>query len=286
MTLGGPAALALCASAFWGAADFTGGLATRRAAAYTVVAIAHGSSLLLVLLYAAAIHAALPSSHTLVYGLIGGAAGGLGLVLFYAALAMGEMGLTAAISGVLTAAVPVVFAFFTEAPPRPAQIAGFVLAALAIWLIASAPRGKAQPRGLALSAIAGCGFGTQLIFLKLADHGALWPLACSRIASAGIATSISVIALTRKKRAAPEMPRRSLPLVVGIAVLAGVFDSGGNACYTTAAIAGRLDVAAVLASLYPAVTILLAVWLLRERTRTSQAVGMALALTAVMLISL
>ena len=284
--LTGSVTLALLASVFWGAADFVGGLATRRAAPSFVVAIAHGSSLLLVLIYAVATHAEWPSRHTLIFGLIGGAVGGLGLILFYGALAMGEMGLTASVAGVLTAAVPVIYSFFTEALPKPTQLAGFGIAAAAIWLVASSPGSKLQLRSLTLAAVSGVGFGSMLILLRLADHGALWPLGCSRMASAAVGIAASLLALYRKRRqpVAPCVGRWYV--FAGLGALAGVLDSGGNVCYTTAAMAGRLDVAAVLSSLYPAVTILLAAWLMHERARRSQALGMGLALVAVVLISL
>lgn len=284
--LGGAVGLSLAASTMWGMGDFAGGLASKRAASNLVVAVAHGSSLLLVLLYALVSRATLPSTHTFVLGLAGGAAGGAGLVLFYAVLATGAMGITASVAGVVTAALPVVVSCLTENLAKPTQLTGFVAACVAIWIIAAQPGARADLRSILLAATCGLCFGTQLIFLRLADHGALWPLASSRISSTGIAILVSLIGWLRRPSEG-HLGRNGLDgKVIGIAVMAGVLDSGGNALYTTAATLGRLDVAAVLSSLYPAVTILLAMGFLGERASRRQAVGMTLALAAVGLISI
>jgi drug/metabolite transporter (DMT)-like permease len=284
-----PAALsityALLASTLWGTADFFGGLATRRAAAFLVVAIAHGSSLIAASVYAFASHAAAPSLYTMLFGLAAGLAGGIGLMFFFAALAAGEMGITAAVSGVVTASVPVIFSFITAAPPGRVQLAGFGVALAGIWLIAYSPGSAPSRRKLGGAAVAGIAFGSMLILLRQADGGALWPLIFSRVGSCGVAILVCLVAwLRRRGRAAPV--KTPWYVLVPLAALSGLVDAGGNFCYTTAALIGRLDVAAVLSSLYPAVTILLAAWLLRERTRKSQAWGMALALCAVVLIAI
>ena len=95
----GSIGFALAAAAVWGAADFTGGVVTRRASPTYVVAIAHGSSLILVLLYLFASHAGRPSSHAVLFGLTGGLAGGIGLISLYEALSLGSMGLLAESAG-------------------------------------------------------------------------------------------------------------------------------------------------------------------------------------------
>ncbi len=286
--------LALLASILWGAADFLGGLATRRAAAFLVVAIAHGASLVVVLVYALLSHAAIPSGHAIKFGLAAGLIGGTGLMFFFAALANGAMGLTAAVAGVVTATVPVVFSFFTEALPGPTRLVGFGLAFGAIWLIAYSPGSAPNRRNLAIAAISGTGFGSMLVLLRLANGGALWPLVFSRVGSAGVAIFVCLAVLARRRGMPPSSSAvvghvpstTNWPLLLSLAALSGILDAGGNFSYTSSALLGRLDVAAVLSSLYPTVTILLAAWLLRERTRRSQTLGMALALGAVVLISI
>jgi hypothetical protein len=101
--------LGLAASAFWGASDFLGGLATRRAHVVLVVAIAHSLSLGLLLVLALAMHSPVPTERFALLGLCAGTFGGVALILYYQALSLGEMGLTTALTGLLTAMVPIGF---------------------------------------------------------------------------------------------------------------------------------------------------------------------------------
>ncbi len=280
--------LGLAASAFWGASDFLGGLATRKAHVVLVVAMAHGLSLGLLLLIALSTHPALPTEHFALIGLCAGAFGGLALLLYYQALSLGEMGITTALTGLLTALVPVVYSFFAQGSPKSSQIAGFMLAAAAIALIAYKPAGAPRPLALGLATLAGLGFGVFLVVLKVGSaHGLLWPLIFSRVASATLACGIVIVVQLRNgKDAATWRKQARENRFFLIAGSAGVLEATGSLLYMRSAAEGRLDVAAVLASLYPVVTILLAAWFLKERTTSSQALGMALALGAVVLVSL
>ncbi len=311
---GETAALSLFSAAIWGTSDFVGGLAAKRIRSSAVVGISHTLSLLVLTGLALATRSALPDRASAWYGLAGGIACGSGVILLYKALALGKMGATASISGVLAALLPVVFAFFTEGLPAPRQWVGFAVAAIAIWMVAAGPTvpgAKMNSQGLLLGVAAGASFGLLFILLKLAGRGGvLWPLACSRISSASLATGIAVLGRRAKvKGSAPEIeppiapgasafpdenlagsPNASLAkrlswAVLGLAAIAGIFDASGNSFYIMATRIGRLDIAAVLSSLYPAATILLAALLLKERTSRTQAAGMVLALVAVALIS-
>jgi drug/metabolite transporter (DMT)-like permease len=280
--------LGLAASAFWGASDFLGGLATRKAHVVLVVALAHGLSLGLLLLIALFTRPALPTEHFALIGLCAGAFGGLALLLYYQALSLGEMGITTALTGLLTALVPVVYSFFAQGSPKSSQIAGFMLAAAAIALIAYKPAGAPRPLALGLATLAGLGFGVFLVVLKVGSaHGLLWPLIFSRVASATLACGIVILVQLRNGKDAMTWRKQAREnrffLIAGSA---GVLEATGSLLYMRSAAEGRLDVAAVLASLYPVVTILLAAWFLKERTTSSQALGMALALGAVVLVSL
>jgi drug/metabolite transporter (DMT)-like permease len=285
-------ALGLMVAALWGASDFLGGLAARKAPALLVVALAHGLSMTVLVSIAAAAHAHLPSERTAAWGLITGISGGLALIIFYQALAAGEMGMAAALAGVLTALVPVVFSWITEGRPKATQILGFVIASVAIYLIAYEPRGQMHPRGLGLAALAGLGFGVFLITSKFASQGAvLWPLAISRVVSASLAAAILLIVRVRRQATAPGGGRNTSLMeyirpVLYLAGAAGILEAAGNLLYMLATLAGRLDVAAVLSSFYPAGTILLAVWLLKERATRTRTIGMILAMVAVVMISL
>jgi drug/metabolite transporter (DMT)-like permease len=280
--------LGLAASAFWGASDFLGGLATRKANVVLVVAIAHGLSLVFLLLGALAAHAPFPAGHFIQRGLGAGTFGGVALIFYYQALALGEMGLTTALTGLLTALVPVVYAFFAQGAPKFSQILGFVLAAAAITLIAYAPAGKPRPLALGLATLAGLSFGVFLVVLKLdSTRGLIWQLVFSRVASATLASGVVIwIAVRSGKPAAAWRKQIREDDVLWVAGSAGVLEAIGSLLYMYCSTQGRLDVAAVLTSLYPVVTIVLAAWFLKERTTSSQALGMALALGAVVLVSL
>jgi drug/metabolite transporter (DMT)-like permease len=210
------------------------------------------------------------------------------LLLYYQALSLGEMGITTALTGLLTALVPVVYSFFLLGSPKSSQIAGFVLAAAAIALIAYRPAGAPRPLALGLATLAGCGFGVFLVVLKVGSaHGLLWPLIFSRMASATLACAVVIWVQARNRKDAATWRRESREnrffLIAGSA---GVLEATGSLLYMRSAAEGRLDVAAVLASLYPVMTIILATCFLKERTTSSQALGMALALGAVVLVSL
>jgi drug/metabolite transporter (DMT)-like permease len=282
-------ALGLASAAIWGTSDFVGGIATRRLPSSAVVTLSHSLSLVLLVSLALIHRSAWPDAHSAMYGALAGLACGTGVMVLYKALSLGGMGLTAAVSGVLAAVLPVLWAFATEGLPRLPQIAGIVLAAVAIWMIARAPGSPSSKQAILLGAAAGGSFGCLFILLKLAGRGGvLWPLAWSRLASATLAVIVTWIGSRRTsgvKRA--ETPKLSWPgwAMLGLIAIAGIFDASGNTFYTMATRLGRLDIAAVLSSLYPASTILLAALLLKERTTRSQAAGMALALVAVVLIS-
>lgn len=294
ITLPGIAILGLVVAALWGASDFLGGLASRRASALLVVVVAHGLSMAMLVLIALGTHARFPSERTAVWGLLTGLSGGAALIVFYRALAMGEMGLTAALTGLLTALVPVVFSWVSEGRPAATQLLGFVIAAAAICLIAYEPGGRMHPRGLGLAVIAGLGLGAFLVISKFAGHGAvLWPLAYARMTSAALAgTMLLVVHLQRRFQASgtSEHPSAARPgrlfWVTLLAGAAGVLEAAGNLLYMLAAQRGRLDAIAVLSSLYPAGPILLGAWILKERTTPGKALGMALALVAVVVISI
>lgn len=281
--------LSLASAAIWGTSDFVGGIAARRLPSPAVVTLSHSLSLALLVSLALIYGSTWPDPMSAVYGALAGVSCGTGVMVLYKALALGGMGLTAAVSGVLAAVLPVLWAFSTEGLPRVPQIVGIVLAAIAIWMIARAPGSPSSKQAILLGAAAGASFGCLFILLKLAGRGGvLWPLAWSRLASATLAAVVTWIGTRRNGgRQTDTRMKLSRPrwVVLGLIAIAGVFDASGNTFYTIATRLGRLDIAAVLSSLYPASTIVLAMVLLKERTTRSQAAGMALALVAVALIS-
>jgi drug/metabolite transporter (DMT)-like permease len=289
--------LGLAAATTWGGSDFAGGMGARRSPALLVVASGHCVTLILLLAACGLWSLPLPHRAEFLEGALGGLEGSLALALFYRALAMGSMGLTAALTGLLTALVPVLFGLWTEGLPAPLALAGLLLGILAIWLVCYAgshsPNRNTPPLALFLGAISGAGFGLQLILLKMAARdGVVWALTSARI---GGVTGIAAILLFAWPRHTGSLqgdasgsPARTRIWsgFWGLGILAGVFDTAGNFGYTLAAHTGRLDLAALVSSLYPGVTILLAAIVLRERPTRRQTLGMAVALASVVLLSL
>ena len=273
--------LGLVAAATWGGSDFAGGIGARRYPALLIVVSGHLVTLLLLLALCGFGHLPLPHRAEFLEGAIGGLEGALALAAFYQALAMGAMGLTAALTGLLTALVPVLYGLWNEGLPAPFAIAGLLLGCLAIWLIAHAPGHTTPAKALWLGAISGAGFGLQLILLKLAANGGvLWALTSARM---GGVAGVAAILLFSWPRLAGK------PIISGfwwMGILAGGLDTIGNLGYTLAAHNGRLDIAAMVSSLYPGCTILLAAIILGERASRRQTLGVAVALVSVVLLSL
>lgn len=267
----------LAASLCWGSGDFTGGLASRRANASSVVLAAYSVGFVLMVALALLWRESFPAPVDLLWGGLAGVAGVLGLLCFYSALSSGKMGITAPVSAVLTATLPVLFSAFTSALPTLLQVGGFLLALLAIVLISRPERTTGPSRGIGLAVLAGCGFGCFFILISRVSPGAVfWPLAAARL------TSVLVLLVALLLRRQPLLPGK---IVAPLVVLAGNLDAIGNAFFVLAAHSGRLDVAAILSSLYPAATVLLAALVLRERVTRVQALGILLALLAIPLIS-
>lgn len=223
----------------------------------------------------------IPSLHVLAWAGAAGVAGAIGLMALYQALAVGVMGVAAPMSAVIAAAMPVVFAAFSEGLPTGAQFFGFGLAFVAVVFISRPPAvacDERQPRSLRLAALAGLGFGGFYIFISQARSAAVfWPLAASQFITFVTVLAVVVVMTAAQRGGVFAIPIRIVPMML----LAGLLDAGGNAFFLLAEHAGRLDVAAALASLYPASTVLLARALLRERVSSTQAVGVAAALVSI-----
>ena len=272
----------LMSAIVWGAGDFCGGLATRRARPLSVVLIAEVAGALLLLLAALAWRQPLPGLQTLGWSAGAGLAGAMGLVALYTALARGHMGVVAPASAVIAALVPIVAGAVLEGPPAAMQIVGFAVALVAVWLLSSAGEragGTAPSTGeLRLAILAGLGFGFYFVLIDRADPASgFWNLTFARTFAFFV---LAALMLAIRHPLLP--PRAVLPLNL----LNGALDAGGNLFFVLAAQSGRLDVASVLASLYPGTTVLLAWLVLGERLNRPQTVGVAAALLAIVLIVL
>jgi len=271
------AALSLGAAGIWGAGDFAGGLATKRANVFRVVAGAHACGLVLMLGLAWVTGEPVPPPASLWWGVAAGVSDAFGIAALYKALAVGRMGIVAPVASVITGILPVLIGIRTEGMPDRFQLAGFVLALISIWLVAR-PDGEIDThRGLGLAVLAGVMFGLLLVGGKQAGHGGVfWPLVAARTASTPL--MLLIVAFSPRDT-------RSLRLAWVPILLSGLLDSGANALFIAATRHGRLDVAAVLSSLYPASTVILARVLLKERISATQGVGIVGALLSVALIS-
>ena len=274
--------LALASALAYGAADFLGGVLSRRshyARVSLIAQIVAGTSSLV----ASLVVGGRPSGASLAWGALSGLGGGLGTLALYRGLARGRMNVVAPLSGVLAAALPALFGLVIGERPGPAAMVGLALALPAVWLTARTeePAGtaKAASSGALDGVLAGLGFSVLFIGLQRAGRGeGLWPTAASQLVGV-----LPMIALHARALRRPEKPEaawlRYGPLLAGVLVAVAAI------CFFLGTQRGLLTVVAVLTSLYPAVTVALARWLLTERIGRWQGVGLALAGVAVALIS-
>ena len=262
----------------WGAGDFNGGLAVKRSNPYGVIAVAHTVSLFLLLITVFIVGEPIPSLHDWLWGGASGLAGGIGLLLLYRALAEGRMSVAAPVSAVVAAALPVLVGLLQDGLPAIWVLGGFVLALVAVWLVSGGEGLVIRFDDLRMPVIAGIAFGAFFIFIERASQTALlWPLIAVRIVS--VSTMLGYALLTRQDW----IPKRESLVPV---LLSSVLDTFGNAFYALSARTGRLDVAAVLGALYPGATVLLAWVFLKEEISRVQALGILLALGAIILLTL
>jgi drug/metabolite transporter (DMT)-like permease len=277
-------ALALLSAACYGAADFVGGVTTRRASMLAVVIVSQLAGVLVLLAYLPFGPAVTVTTADLAWGGVAGVAGGIGVALLYRALALGTMAIVAPVSALCAVAIPVLADLAGGARLDRRATAGILLALLAIILISQArhaatpqPTRAGVPPGLAMALASGVAIG--FFFLALARAAAaagMWPLTAAR------ATSVTLfVALALVTRHRVTMPCRTSWLAAG----GGVLDMIANALYVLAARDGELSVVVTLASLYPASTVLLARVVFKERLSTTQIAGVACALVAVVLIA-
>jgi len=265
----------------WGAADFCGGIASRKSRAY--LAVLYGEVAGLVLLLVAALFISEPALtwSSLLMCSAAGAMGVLGLLIFFVALARGQMTVAAPVSALTATVFPILVGAFLEGFPGVLTFAGFALALLAIWLISQPDGGSKSLRlrlkDLSLPLIAGVSFGFYLVLIHQGSREAvLLPMIASR--TGGVLTMLIYALIGPRKFTAPV---KAAPFFI----LNGILDVTGNGLYILAGQAGRMDVAAVLASLYPASTVLLAWLLLHEKINRLQFLGILAALVAIVLMT-
>lgn len=273
-------AFGLISAAFYGAADFCGGIATRRTSIYSVVVLSQLVGFV-VLLAAIAFVPSHATASDYAWGAGAGLCGGVGLALLYHALSIGKMGVVSPITAVLAAAMPVVLGVWVRHDALSLlQDVGIVVALAAVVLISLSfdddGRMEFATAGVREAIAAGAIIGGFYVCLGFAhsDSG-MQPILAARLTSAALLVVVALIA-----RAPLRPAKGTFPIIA----LAGFLDMSANVLYVLAARIGFLSVAAVLTSLYPASTVLLARFALHERLHNVQKFGVALALTGVALI--
>jgi drug/metabolite transporter (DMT)-like permease len=277
------ALLALLSSVWWGAADFLGGTLSRRRPAAVVVGVSQAAGLVTALVIAAAAGAFGDDRGYLPWAVLSGVAGVVGLVSFYAALAAGTMGVVSPIAA-LGVVVPVVVGLAQGDRPATGQVVGIVVAIVGV-VLASGPElsGRAGVRPVLLAGVAAVGFGLALLAIaKGSESSTLMTLVTMRATSVSLLTVALVIALARGfARSQVQIPPREL----GLIALVGIGDLAANLTFGLASRRDDIAVVAVLGSLYPVVTVLLARVFHHERLGRLQTAGVALALVGVVLIA-
>ena len=284
-------ALALLSSAFWGSADFGGGIVSRRVSVASVVLFSQLAGALVLVVVCAL--SGQPFPHYFWLAMVAGAAGVLGLLLFYRGLAIGKMSLVAPVAG-CGAVLPVMFSVLSGQFPRPITMAGLTCALGGVVLAsmssrAGTPEREAHPREAALAAIgAAVCFGLFLLLLgraaNLEPRSVLWLSLCTRLASVPVLAVGLLVTRTGLPWRALD-PRREPRLLAGIA-LVGLGDATANTLFALANTLGTLAVVAVLGSLYPLVTAVLARIRLGELLSNRQKLGAGMAMLGVVLVSL
>ena len=276
------ALLALLSSLLWGGADFLGGTLTRRHAVALVVALSQAAGLVAVTIAAVATGAYTDPTGYLPWAVAAGLAGMLGLVCFYAALATGTMGVVSPVAA-LGVVVPVLVGLARGERPAALQLVGIVVAIGGV-VLASGPElsGRAGVRPVVLAALAAVGFGFALLFIAEGSRtSALMTMVTMRVASVSLLTVAALVLVRRARDGGVAVSRRDATLLV----LTGIGDVAANLTYGLATQAQQLSVIAVLGSLYPVVTVLLARVVHGERLVPVQSVGVAAALSGVGMIA-
>jgi drug/metabolite transporter (DMT)-like permease len=271
--------LSLCAAVAYGLSDFVGGVVTRRASVWSVAATSQAAATVLTIGLAAT-NLGDPTFGDVSWGTLAGLGSGAGNLFIYRGLARGRMAVVAPLSAITAAALPVLVGLSTGERPGMFAAVGVLAALPAIWLVStSGNRLRHADRGdVVCGLLAGLGFGVQFSALgQVPEQAGLTPLLVSQVVSV---VAIVIAAVARSAQWMPRDRHSRLGAVAGL--LAGI----ATVCFQLAAQRGLLTIASVVTSLYPAVTVLLAATVLRERIHRTQGAGLALATTAVVLIAL
>ncbi|HEY3485510.1 MAG TPA: DMT family transporter [Ilumatobacteraceae bacterium] len=278
-------ALALFAAFTYGVADYIGGKAARLGPAVLVTLVAEITTFFGVAVALGIIGDPLPRGSDLGWGALAGVCSVVGVLALYYALARGAMTVVAPVTGVVAASLPVVVGLATGERPGVIALVGVVIAIASVALISGAvgapPHQPTSMRIVLIALLAGAAFGSLFVFFdRASDDSGLWPVFGARLVALPL---ISLVVLIRGLRGSLGSARRAVA-IPGIGV--GVMTLAANVSYLAATRRGLLTIVAVVVSMYPASTVLLATAIDHERLRRPQAVGLALAAGALVLVTL
>jgi drug/metabolite transporter (DMT)-like permease len=272
------AVVALVAAVVWGSGDYAGGRATRGYNPYQVLGLVSVTGLVLMILAALVRGESWPDGASILWSAVAGAAGGFGIAALYYGLAKAEAAVVSPTSAVVGAMLPVLVGALTAGLPGPLKIGGMFAGLLGIWIVTrgSAPAPGSDRQGLSLGVIAGIGFAGFFICMAQVPRGAVFgPLMVSK----AVATALALVVLALRRLSMPS------PRANPVAVAAGLLDAGGNVFYLIASHLTRLDFAAVIASMSPAVTVVLSRTRGRQPVSRLQWFGVLLCMVGVALIA-
>lgn len=270
--------VALVAALVWGSGDFAGGRATRGRHPFQVLALVSLSGLAVLLLGAWVRGEAWPAAAAIAWSAAAGVAGGFGLAALYQGLAVAEAAVVAPTAAVIGVILPVMIGAALVGLPTPLQVTGMLAGTAGIWLVArgSSDASTLPRHGMGLGLLAGVGFGGYFVCMAQVPTGDVFaPLTIAK--SVATVLGLTVVAARRL----PLLSPRANPW----ALLAGLLDAGGNVFYLVAAHLTRLDFAALVSSMAPAVTVVLAGAISRQRVAPRQWLGVGLCVVGVALIA-
>jgi drug/metabolite transporter (DMT)-like permease len=271
--------LALGGAFFYGAGDFAGGFASKRFPAWGVMALSQAIGLAALAAGLILFPAETVTPADILWGAAAGVGGAVGIGLLYRALAEGNMAVVSPVTAATTAAIPVAVDLLTGGELGPLSALGVGLALVAIFAVAwEKSEHKLEPRLLAMALTAGTGFALFFVFIaQTSENSGFWPLVGARTVTIPMGLALHRLLESRLRLRGPGL---------GWVAAAGLFDMGANLLVAAALQRGPLGIVSVLSSLYPVVTALLAVLVIRERLTATQVVAVAMAMVAVVLLVL
>ena len=270
--------VALLSAISWGSGDFTGGLASRKHSQFQVLAVAACSASICLLIAMFVRSETWPGPATILWSIAAGISGAIGTVSLYRAFVVGQVALVAPTSAVVSVGLPVVIGTLTQGLPGPEKVVGMVVGMAGIWLVTREP-GSSQggTHGLGLAILAGFGFGGFFLCIVRSEPGSVFaPLLLAKLT----ALLFCLLTIAFRRSSLHAFPFKQS----GLALLAGLLDAAGNLFYLLAARMIRFELATVISSMAPAMTVLLALLVSRQRISSLQMLGVGICLLAIELI--